>query len=101
MNIQTINTKPQGLNNQETSESYLQIILNIGDKHRVIQCKDNIQWIVQYQCGLNDAGKRYRNLSYIRTKNLLIDACRSVCPQLGQPELYILDKLPDVCGVMS
>lgn len=82
----------------EQSEYYAHVILKLGNERRVIQSKDNIQWIMQCNTGSDDAEKRYRNLSYIRTKNLLIDVCRGVYPQINQSQLTVLDKLPDVCG---
>jgi len=91
----------QQINKQESSQNYANIIMVLGDKHRVIQCRDNIQWILQIHSGEVDGSKRFRNLSYIRTRGLLIDACRSIHPDITQSELNILDRLPDVCGVMS
>lgn len=88
-------------NNQESSEFYEYVILPLGEKHRIIRCKDNIQWILQIHSGEIDGSKRFRNLSYIRTKNLLIDVCRGIKPDISLSDLDTLDGLPSVCGVMS
>jgi hypothetical protein len=88
----------QQINKQESSESYAHVILKSGEKHRVIQCRDNIQWILQIHSGEVDGSKRFRNLSYIRTRGPLIDACRSVNPDITKSELNKLEKLPAVCG---
>jgi hypothetical protein len=89
------------LKHSELSEQYPLVILHLGDTHRVIQSKDNVQWIVLHESATKGSEKRYRNLNFIRAKNLLIDVCRSIQPDISSSDLDTLNKLSDVCGVLS
>jgi hypothetical protein len=54
---------------------------------RVIQCREDIQWIVQVRYG-----NRWRNVSYHRDREALIERCR--LQGIDQVALAELSKLP-------
>ena len=72
----------------ESDDDY-PVIVQISDMVRVINCKDDIQWIVQAR--RNAMGKGWRGSSFCRTREALI-RCASPLP----PEaLAILRALPE------
>ena len=58
--IETINT-------QETSDNYTFIVKMIDSRHRIIRCKDNIQYISQIRTGGNSK-RPWRAVSFYLSK---------------------------------
>jgi len=82
---------------QETSDAYTSVLAQLGNRHRVIVCRDAIQWIVQHRkCG--GADRPWRALGYFRTRYALIQACATLCGRIDPCAQSILLTLPDVIG---
>ena len=77
-------------NRQETSDDYSGVITNLTDTIRVINCKDDLQWILQKRTGCS--GKwPWRGNSFCTTRQALI-RCSDT---LGAPT-GALEVLPEV-----
>lgn len=100
--VEPPNICKRGINNNcEENQFYTHIILNIDHRNRVIQCHDNIQWIIQRLAGQRYGVERFRSICYIRTRKRLINACLRLNSQLGQAEICALNSLPQICGGSS
>ncbi|RUU47469.1 hypothetical protein EOD08_06485 [Mesorhizobium sp. M6A.T.Ca.TU.002.02.2.1] len=56
------------MTNKETSNDYGDIIVTLNDTTRIINCPNNIQWIVQTL-----SGRRWRSCSFWRRRDALIN----------------------------
>ena len=81
----------------ETSDTYGAIVAVLDHKHRVIVCKDGIQWITQRRKA-GGAERPWRGLGYFRTRKALIRACATLCERADPGAMSILLALPDVIG---
>ena len=78
------------VSHREADDSYPGIVM-ISDKVRVVNCKDDMQWIVQRR-----SGDQWRAMSFCRTRKVLIrDARRRNDDELSPSALAILEALPD------
>ena len=78
--------------NRETADDYRNVITQLDDNHRVIGCKDDIQWVVQ-KAEKSSHERRWRALRYFRSKLALIAFCGGL---QGRYDLSELDNLPKV-----
>jgi hypothetical protein len=74
----------------ESYDEYARVVVNLGDKLRVIECKDSIQWIIQRITAQSLGSRQWRGISFCRTKEALLRYART-----GPGENAILDALPD------
>jgi hypothetical protein len=89
----TPNSAPVGLPAHESDDLYPTIAL-LGPALRVINCRDNMQWIVQRR--ENSGGKGWRGLSFCCTRDALIrDAKRRLGGPIPADALAILRSLPE------
>ena len=79
------------ISHRETDSNY-PVLVQVSDKVRVINCKDNLQWIVQRK-----QGQQWQGVSFCRTREVLIrDARRRFAPDnLPLEALAILQSLPE------
>ncbi len=82
-------------NNVEKSDDYYKVVLRINDKWRVIVCRDDIQWIIQFRKGTYLGKPAWRGRSYLRSKIELINHIRILCGVIQQNTLDELDTFPD------
>lgn len=80
---------------QETADGYDNVLVALDQQHRVITCRDRLQWILQRRKN-GGAERPWRALGYFRTKAALIRACASFNPRLDPNLMAILVALPDV-----
>ena len=67
----------------ESDERYPGVVAVLNRQHRVIRCRDGLQWILQYRNSLGTgarrtetvAGSDWRGWSYCRTKKALLRCC--------------------------
>jgi hypothetical protein len=66
----------------------------LADRWRVIECRDGIQWIVQFS---KRSGHEtiWRGCRYLRTRAGLIAACARSVPEIRPSALAILHALPE------
>ena len=79
-------------NRREESDGYSGEIAQHG-KHRVILCRDGIQWIIQRKGGSRRGSVRWRSLSYCTTKKALLRLWATVEPDAAA--LQTLTALPE------
>lgn len=82
---------------QETSDTYAGVLVQFSNRHRVIVCRDDVQWIIQGR-KKGGADRPWRALGYFRTRNALIRACATLCGRVDPSVFSILLTLPDVVG---
>lgn len=61
---------------REEDDAY-PVIARIGNRHRVVECRDRIQWIVQRLIG-----SRWRGVSFHRDRDVLIEQSGATGPAL-------------------
>ena len=82
---------------QETADDYVGVLARFCDRHRVITCKDDIQWILQRR-KRGGAERPWRGVGYFRTREALIRACASLCGRIDPSAMAILLALPAQIG---
>ena len=82
---------------QETSDYYGEVLAVLDQKHRVIICRDGIQWITQRRKS-GGAARPWRALGYHTTQTSLIRACATLCGEIDPNAMSVLLALPDVIG---
>ena len=71
--VQTISAAPgyaSGVCNRESPNEYHSVVV-ITPKHRVIVCRDSIQWIIQRKRGKSLVGDAWRSFGYCTTRKAL------------------------------
>ena len=97
MLIQTQTPEPQ-TSHRETSDTYHGVIAHLCARHRVIICKDAIQWILQARRGERHGQPRWEALHYLRTRDTLIRLSHAICGRIDPVALAILTDLPVIIG---
>jgi len=80
---------------QETADGYIGIVARLGTRHRVITCKDNIQWILQRRDGERYGRARWAGIGYFLTRESLIEASRALRARIDPVDLAALAALPE------
>ncbi|MXQ06791.1 hypothetical protein GQ651_02920 [Alphaproteobacteria bacterium GH1-50] len=78
---------------QETSDDYSRVAARLCDRHRVVVCHDDCQWIAQRR-KRGSAERPWRSVGYFRTRDALIQACASLCGRIDPNAMAILAALP-------
>jgi hypothetical protein len=87
-------TLPQGGTIAESDEAYPNIRLN--DRWRVIECRDGIQWIIQFRNRAETVARgSWRGRSYCRTREALIRCCDRYTGALDPAAVAALRALPE------
>ena len=77
--------------NRESADHY-HTIIEKTETHRVILCREGLQWIIQFRSGKTVAGPRWRSISYCTTR----EALTRLWPQVtGQA---LLTDIPERIG---
>ena len=93
-----LSEQPRTLGNQasqETSDNYGAVLAILDHRHRVIICRDGIQWIPQRRKP-GGAARPWRALGYHTTRTSLIRACATLCREIDPNAMSLLLALPDV-----
>ena len=78
----------------ETADPYVGVVAQLDDKHRVVICKDAIQWIIQVRCGQRCGQARWTGKSYLTTPEAVVAASHALCGPLRGKVLDLLRALP-------
>lgn len=78
---------------REEADNYHTVIVHT-ETHRVILCRDCIQWILQRRSGKRHGLPRWASISYVTTRKALT---RVWIEQTGEHSA-VLDKLPETIG---
>jgi hypothetical protein len=81
----------------ETADDYLRVIARLCRQHRVVVCKDSIQWILQRR-KKGGAERPWRSAGYFRTCDALIRVSASLCGRVDPAAMAILAALPSHFG---
>ncbi|NND16970.1 MAG: hypothetical protein HKN98_00175 [Silicimonas sp.] len=81
----------------ETAEAYVGVISQLCARHRVITCKDDLQWILQHRKN-GGAERPWRGVGYFRTRNALIRVCATFCGRIDPAAIAVLAALPSHFG---
>jgi hypothetical protein len=75
----------------ESDDSYPRVVAILNGQWRVIECRDRVQWILQYRNRANSVAKHaWRGRSYCRTRFSLIRCCNE-----NPAARMTLERLPD------
>ena len=84
----------------ETADDYHGTIAQLCARHRVVVCKDAIQWILQHR-KKGGAERSWRAVGYYLTRDALIRASASLCGRIDPCALATLAALPQHFGGLS
>jgi hypothetical protein len=80
----------------ESDDQYLGVVAVLNQQHRVIRCRDGIQWILQRRHGPERlAGTRWDGRSYCRTREALIRCCHEHAGSIDATASTALMSLPE------
>ena len=82
----------------ETADNYERVIARLNGHWRVINCKDDWQWILQRRDAERSGQPRWTGHSYFRTKSALIRVSRTSCGRINPKAMAILQSLPNRFG---
>ena len=88
----------QARDHHETSDTYSNVVTRLCPRHRVIECKDALQWILQKRDAERSGQPRWAGVGYFRTRNALIRVSRATCSRIDPGAMAILAALPDMIG---
>jgi hypothetical protein len=83
----------------ETADNYVGVIAQLDDRHRVIICKDALQWILQVRRGQRGRQAEWKGKSYLTTPDAVIRVSDALCGPLARDVLIKLQALPSKPGV--
>ena len=78
---------------REIDNHYIHLVAQLNPKHRVVRCKDNIQWIIQRRDGRNKHGQKWKNVKYCVLPETLQRMCRTQCGICDAAALDIIKNL--------
>lgn len=84
------------MSGRETADNYTDVVVMLNEDWRVIECRDGIQWILQYRGSPKRSRKDdWRGRSYCRTSEALRRCARLHAGPIRPPALDQLLALPD------
>ena len=86
-------------NSHETADDYVGVIVRLDECHRVIICKDAIQWIIQVKRNQKGRQETWRGRSYLTTPEAVMKLSVAFCGPLAPDVLAKLQALPAKPGV--
>ncbi|MDU8946119.1 hypothetical protein [Ovoidimarina sediminis] len=85
------------MSNHETADNYSRVIAQVDDRHRVIVCKDGIQWILQRR--EKGTGRwPWKARHYCRTRKALLRVTGAACRAPDPLAMQTLADLPEHIG---
>ena len=87
----------QTSSHHETSDTYAGVIAQLCPRHRVVVCKDAIQWILQKR-KKGGAERSWRGVGYFRTREALVRVSASLCGRIDPAAMAVLVALPAQFG---
>ncbi|WP_170474678.1 hypothetical protein [Ruegeria arenilitoris] len=79
---------------QETADDYGRVIIRLCPHHRVIICRDDLQWIVQRR-KKGGAERPWRAVGYFLTRDALVRCCANLCSRVDPHAMAALLALPE------
>ncbi|WP_108815666.1 hypothetical protein [Loktanella sp. Alg231-35] len=84
----------------ESADDYIGFVTDLDARHRVILCRDGLQWIIQVRRGQDRRRGAWRGKSYLTTRESLIAACDALCGPLSSGACAALAAVPAKPEVM-
>ena len=85
------------LEKHETADTYHGVVTQLCDRHRVVICKDSIQWILQRRKN-GGAERPWRGVGYFLTRDALIRTSATLCGRIDPAAMAIFLALPASFG---
>ena len=82
----------------ESADCYFDIVVRPSQRHRVIVCKNGIQWILRVARGQRGGQPRCIGVSYFLTRDVLIKASHALCERVDPCAMAALVALPGRFG---
>lgn len=82
----------------ETADHYPRVVARLCARHRVIVCRDGIQWISQRREGQRGGRARWAGVGYFLARDALLRVSRRLCARIDPAALAALAALPDRFG---
>jgi hypothetical protein len=83
----------------ESSDGSGRVVAILNPKWRVIECRDQIQWILQSRESVKSEPGLWRGRSYCRTKEALLRVCAFHASDINPIAADVLAALPTTAGV--
>lgn len=80
---------------RESDDNYHQILAVLNDRWRVINCRDDLQYVLEKKAGYRNGEPRWDGRSYCRTRAGLISCVRALSGRIEPSAEAILLSLPD------
>lgn len=74
------------------------VVVFSNHRHRVVECPDGIQWILQVRAGSRPGTARFDNVQYFRTREALLRALRALPVPPDEEAMAKLARLPHRLG---
>ena len=84
----------KNLQRVEGATEYANVILSY-ERHRIIGCKNGIQWIIQRKRSAKAATAQWESISYCRTKKALVRLWTRLYGDMDSNRMSVLDGLPE------
>ena len=79
----------------ESADEYSSVIARLDARHRVIKCKDGVQWILQRKRGERCGRARWTGVGYCLSREALLRLCRASGARIDPSEWAALVALPE------
>lgn len=79
---------------RESDDNYRAVIAVLNDRWRVIECRDGIQWILQFVKKKRDR-QGWEGRSYCRTRAALIRVSSCHAGEISPAAVAVLEALPE------
>ena len=89
------NSQQAGRSARETDDDFHGVVARLSATRRVIQCRDDLHWIIQNRVSQGHATARWTGLSYCRTREALLRLCRTSSALVDPSALAALESLPE------
>ncbi len=94
----TPNIGRESTRHHESADEYSGIVARLSASHRVITCKDQIQWILQRRDGERHGRARWAGVGYFLTREALLRVSRALRVRINPAALAALAALPEHFG---
>ena len=78
---------------REIDNHYIHLVVHLNPRHRVVRCKDDIQWIIQRRDGRNKHGQKWKNVKYCVLPETLLRLCLTECGICDAAALELMKNL--------
>jgi hypothetical protein len=81
--------------NREEADDYRRVVVVLNSDWRLIECRDDMQWILQRRSGKRRGQPRWVSRKYNRNKQALICNVHAIAGEIAPAVREVLVGLPD------